>query len=260
VIIVSCCNVDGGLFMVDENTLEVEQFESMEAKGLAVEGNFLYVAGHHDLRLYWHQGKGQWHQIAEHRAHRNWHGIATDDGLVYSVNHHSDAALAFDKLLQPVESVTIPLGDRGGRAYANDICFFGGYLYYCLNGMGAVYKWRPQEKQRLFSGLNEPHSLQITESPNGRQIYTCSSAEGKVLRYTYPTVRHVEQLDTVLSVAEYTRGLCLDGQYLWMGLSKYRRQVPPKKLRCGVIRKDLETGEAKFIALPSSEVYDIVKM
>lgn len=252
-ILVSCCNEAGGIFTIDEQTFEVNKIIDEEARGIVFENGFMFVSTHNGLRLYQQNGgPDQWRLITRYDAKENWHGITIEDTIVYCAVSKQHTILCFDKLLNPYfpERYDLP------RAYPNDLCFFKGDLYYCLPRLGKIMRWK--QEVPLLRDLQMPHSLAITSE----YIYTCNSAIGQVLRLRRDkecTKYADSEFEVLLKVPEYTRGIYLDNNYVWMGLSRHRRSDKPK-YRCGVVRKNLATGHEDFIALPADEVYDITKM
>lgn len=242
-ILVSCCNDNGGVFSIDEETLQVERVHDEESRGMAVDGDFFYVATHHALRLYWKK-----ELIAQHIVKYNWHGLTIKNGIVYAVDARRDQIQCFDRLLNPIEPPTVEL--FGSRGRVNDVYVFNGEFYYCCfqkkaPGTGAVFRLPSPEP--VIHGLHDPHTPIVTED----HIYITNSAAGEVRRYSNG------HFDVILKVREYTRGLYFDDQYMWAGLSK-RRRADDQAWRCGVIRQDI-SGVQDFIELPANEVYAIVK-
>jgi len=251
-ILVSCCNEDGAIFGIDENTFEVRKLVDQEARGLAVDNGYVFAANKRGLNLYQPTPSGEWQALITHNSDENWHGVAIRDAVLYSCVSRQNTIMLFDKLLKRIDPIKYDLP----AGYPNDICFFQGDLYYCLPQKGAIMRWPHQEP--IMRGLEMPHSLAITFD----YIYTCNSANGLVIRFNrcLESCHYAEgKFEIMLQVPEYTRGLHVDDNYLWMGLSRHRR-TDKSQFRCGVIRKNLTSGFEDYIPLPANEVYDIAKM
>jgi len=113
----------------------------------------------------------------------------------------------------------------------------------------------------VASGLAMPHSPRVRDG----RLLVLDSGRGRLVSVD----RATGQLETIVELPGYTRGLALAGQFAFVGLSKIRERstfggVPiaesGQPLRCAVVAVDLHSGQAisRFEFLSGvEEIFDV---
>lgn len=142
------------------------------------------------------------------------------------------------------------LADWNGRLLVSMFGDFTTTREYKLHPRGAGLVRDLETGTTLVTGLSQPHSL----FPDGDTLLLANSAEHEIHRY---------DLDGTLAQSvrlnAYTRGICRDGDILYVGLSRSRNDPSSPIETAMIVALDAVTlEELGRIPLPVAEVYDIV--
>lgn len=247
-LIVSCCNYNGGIFTIDENTLEVKKVVNEEARGIAFSGNRLFACNFGALNVY-----DENFDLVEKRINVNdWHGLQVHENKIFVVSPKEDVVKVFDPKLNLINSIDLREG-KEGRNHINDLFFVNGYMYFSMfsqiaktdykNGNGCIKRFDYISTETVQIGLKEPHTPHVYEN----ELYCCNSQLGELIKGNQILFR----------TDSYTRGVLITDDYYYIGLSKYRHDKG--RGRCGILRRNRTGNEETFIPLPADEVYTIVR-
>jgi hypothetical protein len=260
----------GGIYELDEETLEHSRKVKHDARGLAIIGDTVYAisgAGNNTAGQGLHAyDMATWKQIGHKHIERDWHGLWAHDGLLWAVAANADEIAVFDpQSLEMLREWKVGPG-ADNRCHINDLCIYGGKIYltafrphqtkehYTNTRLGAVrYIDVPTDLQdrlpmfaewpEIVGGLQMPH----TPWHNG-SLYYCDSKPGFVVRHG--------DIPRVWVTPGFTRGLAVDGETLWVGCS--RSDHGPHQ--CGVCR--IRGDKQVFIPLggDAHHVYSVIKV
>ncbi len=265
-LLVSCCNKDGGIFAVDESTLSVTRLLREETRGIDVRGDLVYSAGRSSIRIHelvaTNLGPGL--REVERRISENdgRHGVRVYDKRVYIADAIGDAIeVVNDEDLEYRDSISIREDDRPGRCHTNDLFFEpdGSFVFTSFSdkpsvgyhdGNGCVKRYSNGGTiEVLKSNYLRPHSPVFKDGV----LYFCDSGNERVVCGDYWQVK--------LPAAGFIRGLLITDKWIYVGMSKNRSIE--NSATCGVFRVDRNIHSSLipsvFIPLPADEVYGIAE-
>jgi len=247
-IIVSCCNRDGGIFTIDEDNLKVKKVITRETRGVDIDGDILYACSSDGLQVY---DEG-FNLINKLHIPNDWHGLRIYNNKICALVANKDTLFMFLKDMTPKGSVSMRYGDsKEGRNHINDLFFYGGSSFFSMfsaearpnytKGDGCI-KNDTGSSKTVISGLVQPHTPYVYEG----ELYYCNSAKGTVEK----------EGEVLFSTGSYPRGIEITKKYMWVGCSENKHDHT--KGECGIVRLSRE-GDSVFIPLPAHEVYGIVR-
>ena len=253
---------DGGLFYYDGG--ECIRLSELSTTGLFVDESHLvcgYQADGGNKILFVKDNDAKVRSLSESSI--DVHDILIEDGDMYIVATETNEVVRLDESLAVKERWVLP-GEVDAK-HINSLTFYQGKLIASMfgefedhrgykgttKGAGLVIDVRTGEV--LIRGLSQPHSLTIADNNN---LLLCSSEEMELHEY-----KDFELLRK-LSLPAYTRGVCLIGDKLYVGLSQSRNI--DKELystrTCGIAVVDsLAFTLEEIIEVPLLEIYDIKK-
>ncbi|MET1079703.1 MAG: glycosyltransferase [Pseudomonas sp.] len=256
-LLVSCPN-EGGIFLVQAG--QVAQLDAYSATGLNFSAGIL-VSGRQPSTVLIH---GQTTvQIDESAAaFHDVHDVLIFDQHLYVVATSGNEIIQFS--LDGVEQRRwIFPGDEDSR-HVNCLALWNGALVFSAFGdfdehrgykghtQGAGYVQELYSGQRLISGLSQPHSL----TPLGDNLLLADSENLRLCEYS-PSGELVRSK----ALGGYTRGLCISGSRLYVGLSRSRniaeQDMPTAVLLC----LDLDSwDEIGRLPIASHEIYGVQRL
>lgn len=262
-LLITCCNENGALYKL---SLE-------DDKGLVktlIKGDFRGIAKHEEHyitvshnRVYLLDDKFQ--LIKHHKSDgADYHGVAVYGNKAFIVETGNNA-IGIYKIPSLARTGEITFGTHGRDFnHINDLFIVQDTIYLSMfssktqwreapqySGLILEYSLEKNKVQKRFTKLNQPHSVTVHKE----NLYYCSSLDFEIRK----------NRKTIFQSFGYLRGLCLEGEMMFIGQSKSRAHM--KKVRqdyhnlsydCGVYVFDLNKKVSRFIHLPSSEVYAIL--
>lgn len=253
---------DGGLLYYDDG--KCIKLSELSTTGLFVDENQLvcgYQADGGNKILFVKDNDAKVRCLSE--TFIDVHDILIEAGDMYIVATETNEVIRLDENLDVKERWVLP-GEVDSR-HINSLAFYQGMLIASMFGefedhrgykgvtKGAGLVMDIRTGKVLIHGLSQPHSLTITDNNN---LILCNSEEMELREY-----KGFEFLRK-LSLPAYTRGICLAGDKLYVGLSQSRNI--DKKLystrSCGIAVVDrLGLTLEEIIEVPLLEIYDIKK-
>ena len=249
-IIVSCCDQEGGIFTIDENTLAVQKVVDTETRGIDIDKGELFACNKGGLQVY----DLDFNLLRSTSKPNDWHGLRVIDNAVNAVSATEDTLYIFSKDLTLEGKATLREGTGQGRNHINDLFYANGALYYSMfsDMVKESYKLGPGCIKKTNNGagpvitsLQEPHTVYIYES----ELYYCNSAKGTFHK----------GVETIIDTDSYTRGIEITDSHYWVGCSKDRHNRGNNG-PCGVIRCNRKNRlDTVFIPLPAQNVYGLAR-
>lgn len=190
------------------------------------------------------------------------HDLLPTEGGWYAVATAANAVLRVD-----LQGRVVQRWDFGGdpdAMHLNSVCLhegrllvsafgrFTGHREYKGRSLGSGLVIDVESGETVFEGLSQPHSLVSTEEG----LYYCNSESNELVR------RDRAGGETRVRFAGYTRGLCVDGQNVYAGLSRSRNLSGEQSIDrfdsavVAVLRRD-DLSVVGYAPLPWNEIYDI---
>ncbi len=264
-LIVSCCNEQGGIFAIDEQTFEVSRIYNAETRGIDIDKGVLYSAGRDSVRAHWIVVDENGPKLVEiKRAISDGdgrHGVKARNGRLYVVDAITDmVGVAGINGEDYYNNINLRNGNSpNGRCHVNDLFFVDdeSFIYTSFsdeqttsyhNGNGCVKKYSPGKPiETLKTNCLRPHTPIIKDG----DLYYCDSGNDCVV------CGDSEKLS--LPAPGFIRGLHVTDEWIYAGLSKERHIEG--SANCGVYRVDRsDHSRMIFIPLPSGEVYGICRL
>lgn len=255
---------EGGLVCLVEG--EPVVISSISTTGICVDNDQLYIGYQDDggrFLLIYDGQKSRVQKLSDDRF--DIHDVFKINGELYLAATESNEVVCIDeKGFRIKERWGLP--GENDSAHLNSINYYQGRLIASLFGFfekHREYKGRSrgagkvidvQTGETLIDGLSQPHSLTVADQ---NTLFLCNSEEMELHEYNGWDLRRKVKLDG------YTRGICLAGDKIYVGLSISRNIEPSSfSIRKGSLvaldRETLEVVEMKEI--PLKEIYDIRKM
>lgn len=184
------------------------------------------------------------------------HCIYVENAIVHLVSSSEDAIHKFDLDLNPVGSDVFGLGGDN-RFHVNDVTRIGSKFFVSMFTDKADGKWNseaplglvktdtqisPSSMTWVISGLVKPHSPVLFKD----DLWVADSGRGAV--WCNSTKVFQEQ-------GAWTRGLCMDGDYIHVGVSSEDRSSAAK-----VVTLTRSGDIVREVVLPLTYIYEIQKL
>lgn len=258
-LLVTCCNGDGGLYIVDRGVYEkVPGID--EVRGIAHCDKHFYIV-EKQARVISKLDRNLRRVRSRLFAERGGgHSVIIDNGTIYAVDSVKSKIFYFDLNLEKKGELEFPFKGIHGH-HVNDIFIKDGLMYMTMfdtkpvavddgrkaehfNHLGVVTARTlndPGIGDVVFDGLTQPHSVRV----DGSNIYYCNSRYGMVMK----------NKEILMRLGAFARGLAHEASWVGLSNSIFHSDQNLFNPRCGIIS---HTGE--FIALPSNEVYAILEI
>jgi len=262
--LVSCCNKNPGVFVVDFDDLSQRKLLDIEARGIAFHDNGVFIGQKHELGFYWFDGQ----KLVENQVWKfqNWdiHDIRIRDGLLF-VNRTGLNRIVRMELFENIPETVCLLSSKDSDAvHLNSLGFAdNGNLYgtaFTLN-KGKRERWRQVRREGFLfrvdkngepeialHGLDHPHSVR----PFKDEIWFCES-KTQTVQTVYGRL--------IWKFRGYVRGLHVTERFFYVGRSRSRIRGEDddiKSFPCCVVEHDMVTGKRRAIELGASEIFDVV--
>jgi hypothetical protein len=241
ILIVSCCNQNGGLLIVDTDGAEVKYINEMDCRG---------VVYYQQECIFFLTRKGLWRKPPGGDAKlisdicNDWHGLIAHDGRLWGVDPVSDTIVEWDVTGKFICRWHWKNENQAGsRFHTNDIAVDKGTLWQCCFAQGICRDGEPMG----WGAHRQPHSLAF--HPSHLTPYWCASNRGQVFHGN----RFVAEWPEA-----FTRGLLYTPDGLIVGLSAQRAGSGGTKAQLKHI--DFNGNELWTIDLPTNEVYAIARV
>ncbi len=267
-LLVTCPTENGGLLVVDPNTLDIRKVYSGNCRGIVRSKEHYYVAEEHEGILVLNDQFELVDQIKTSESH-NLHGIAIDEdnGLIYVNETKFDRLGIYDvETRTRVDEIVLTKGDPDtfDQHHINDINFYNDKLFVSMFSLNGVWKhgvWNDggiaivDKKNKciervVLSGLHQPHSVYIEENI----VYHCNSRECSVLMG-----------DKILCQFNgYVRGLTSWNKFFFVGQSRARRlsaftdRFTNISQDTGIHIWDSAEKTSIFIKIPTEQIFEIL--
>ena len=267
-LLVSCFEVDGGLYLVDINSGD---------KKFLLEGNLRGMQPHGDTIVVVDEHKGLIRldtdfieiQRCEMPDSVNMHGITfnPDENVFYVNETGRDRIGIYDaETLNRINEIN--LGRESNPAFEqhhiNDVLYENGRLFVSMFSRQGVWRkniWSDgclasvdikanKLDQILLGGLKQPHSI----LNDGGGMWICNSMDCSVW--------FGDQI--MCQTNGYVRGLAKHQHYLYIGQSTMRRldrfanRFNNISLDCGILVWNIDNKTSRFVSLPAKSVFDIL--
>ncbi len=254
-LLVSCCDGQGGLFLVDPDRGAVKRLLAGDYRGIALAGPRIFVGEVHgpvelDRALSPAGGAGIAPDV-------DMHGVFFRDGVLYLCTTGWNSVTLLDTAsLAPVGEVRLPGtgAERVDRNHISSVWVDDDALFLSVHTWPESAPDRPgavlaldRRGTRVLRGrsllnLNQPHSVVRF----GRDLFYLASGDGALHRNGEP----------VGYFRGYPRGLAVDVAHYYIGQSRVRHETE-KPQACGVIVVRRQDGKRRFIPVPAEEIFDI---
>jgi hypothetical protein len=248
----------GGLLSIQAG--ETRKLDSLDTTGLAIRGqrvvrgiqpSLVVVYGERSIDI---QGVNvQFDDI---------HDVLIDDDCFFLVSTIANTIIKLDSAGNVSKRWTFP-GEEDSW-HINSLTKWQGRLVFSAFGefqehrgykghsrqAGGVYDLETGRK--LIGGLSQPHSLTV----HGENLLLANSELQELAEYS-PGGEKLRSLD----IGGYTRGICVDGDNIFIGLSCSRNKPDTHLDDASLVALDRESwGEISRLRLPVREIYDVVKV
>ncbi len=260
ILLISCPNVDGGLFMVNGETCV--RLSNRATTGMSVSGNTLVIAYQDNDGKSIRVIKDGWtKEIGLGDSRLDFHDVFFWQGKTYVVATETNSVLLLNENYEQLDAWRLP--GENDALHLNSITLyedrllasvFGRFQYQREYKKGSIERGEVidiQTGETFIDGLSQPHSLTVMDD----LLYICNSEERQVRVY------HGSELLQQIDVPGYTRGLEISGENIYVGISLTRNESPHKRGvdTATIIVLDRETMQQKDkISLPCSEIYNIL--
>ncbi|HZX80945.1 MAG TPA: glycosyltransferase [Lysobacter sp.] len=180
-----------------------------------------------------------------------WLAVATMRNAIVRIDADGVVAPIHEFPGEPDAMHLNSLGRHEGRLLASAFGRFQTHREYKGRSRGAGLVLDVASGDAVFEDLSQPHSLVSHEG----SLYLCDSEASAVVRI------EADGRETRVTLPGYTRGLCVSGDYVYVGLSRSRNQSEralerfPSAVVATLRRSDLTM--LGHVALPWSEIYDV---
>lgn len=277
--LVSCCNVDGKLFLLEQrgDSVSVRVLHETPSTGLALSANEHQIFAAHpdgvqtfDCRL----------SLLPEEEYRmpgaDVHDLVCIDTSLIVVETSFNRVASYSAP-DSVEWSWAPSPGSGDRCHVNSLAFHDGTLYASMftpEGLGEPWRERldgaiveiPTGRsiggRVLRRGIQQPHSLAVV----GETLWLCESRRKRILRLD---LSRDSEFAMVVELPAYTRGLAITDDWIVVGQSRsdahfvrplLGKNETQSKGMCGVWFISLSSNERFFVDLPAMEVYDILEL
>ena len=287
-LLVSCCGEKGGLFTLDEDTLEIKQVSEIDYTGITFSPDGRLYGFSHSLKSICMYDLG-FNTLGSIQVENDFHGLLYSDGGFYAVDTYSDKVWRYEPTTL-VGSIVFDFSDSNilgikgkGLYHINDVAVKDGFIFFSMFGdtipteeerstkgrppkSGRVYVKDLQDTDKGFGKLfidkvTQPHTPIIMED---NTVYLCNSRESSIVkgRLNYVNKEPIfSSREEIVIDHGFTRGLYVKDNRLFIGISNSVVRTGTGKFDnvvCGVLILDLLTKEQQFVPLPANEVYGII--
>lgn len=248
---------DGGLFLVHAG--KAYKLDNLNTTGMYYASGVLSRGLQPDS--FWAAGAGA-AEISPAIAVRDVHDVLMHGDRHYLVGTTGNEIIELDRNGAELRRWALPgepdshhvncLGVWDGRIVFSAFGDFTETRGYKEKSAGAGYVQNLLTGERLISGLSQPHSL-VAE---GQNLLVANSEEMELREYS-----PAGALLRCKKLNGYTRGICVDGDFIYVGLSRSRNleelSIESAQL-VALNRKNWE--ELGSLSLPVNEIYSIVSL
>lgn len=263
--LVSCCNKNPGVFLVNFDEMKQTQLRSISARGIAFCDKGVFIAEKERIAFYWWDDERLIPSDSWDFPGWDVHDIRIRDGMLYVNNTGENRIMRMGLFEMIPEAVCMINKVRRDICHVNSLTFAdSGALY----GSAFTFDKRRRERWRdvrregfifrvradgatecLKTGVDHPHSVRCHD----RDLFYCESKTSTV---------HSLFERMIWSFKGYLRGLHVAERCFYVGRSRSRIKSDdgPRSLPCAVIEHDRVTGNRRSIELGASEIFDIVEV
>lgn len=280
-LLISACNLNGGLYVLDTITRELTTiFEYIDYKGITTNDNYIYAYTNDTKEIV--QFDKSFNEIKRIRFTKDAHGMIIYNDVLYVVDSFYDSIARFYSDLTYVDFLSYnPNVNIIDAQHMNDIFILDDLVYICMHNGTPIRNSDTHlsrksltdgcvkitnlntinnliEYKTLCDNLSQPHSPVIYNN----HFFVCDSRRGTVKRYPIINGEINKDEEKISIFKGFTRGLYVDDNYLYVGLSKSNIHNNEDFMElCGISICNLDTmEEIDFIHMPANEIYNIIKL
>lgn len=248
-LLVSCCNIRPGLYLVDEDLEGYEKLTDDESRGFVFWGGFLYIAcGASQKKI---RGirilDNTFKTLRVYPMNRDWHGLFLRRRTLYAVDRGNKSVWTFNWWLQDKKQLDLSLPPNS----LNDIYVRrdGEIILLAWNGFIRYKKSYNAPQETTLRPNLQTHSIIKAD----KRFWWCNSQEKTIVSFSneFSDEKKFATLDG------YTRGLLVEKDHVFCGLSRNRKQEGARH-HATVVKLNKSSKEVvKTLDLPSDEIYQI---
>jgi hypothetical protein len=247
----------GGLLFIHNG--QVFRLDDINTTGISLNGD-KFLRGFQPEGLIFYQGN-QTSEDSE-TSINDIHDVLIVDSSLYAVGTNANEVLQLDINAAPVRRWTFP-GDADAK-HINCLALWNQRIVFSAFGDFTdhrQYKGHTAQAgfvqdlhtgERLIEGLSQPHSL----VPLGDKLLLANSETRELREYDGSA-----KLLRSKTLDGYTRGICIQGNILYVGLSRSRNIDSSAIVNANLVALDLQSWEELGrIELPISEIYSVLNI
>ncbi|MFX3624585.1 MAG: DUF4915 domain-containing protein [Ectobacillus sp.] len=274
-LLVSCCNQNGGLYLINfqNRQYELKKVLHAECRGIAKYRNHFVAVSNKEGIFILDESLNIMKQKKQNED-LDLHGIAIDHNKAYIVETGTNSIGIYDlqNNIEKIDTIEFP-AENNDTYHINDIFLLHDTLYISMFSapprkhflpfvkpspdkapeQGAIIKYCLKTKKIIHichDKLFQPHSVQLHKD----DLYYCVSAKLQVKRNS----------EVIFNALGYTRGLALKNGTMFIGQSESRhierllQEHTNLLFDCGVYVHDIHTKLSSFIHIPAQEIYGLL--
>ncbi|MFZ3053061.1 MAG: DUF4915 domain-containing protein, partial [Sulfuricurvum sp.] len=256
-LLVSCPNTDGGLVQVIKG--KANRIDQSGTTGLRNFNNKLIRSiQHSDFAEFLVYDEDNSYVSIIHRELRDIHDLLVFDDLLYVVSTGTNEVVALDTSYKIKKCYKFD-GDGdawhlncleviNGRVCVSAFCNFKEHYRYKGKTLNSGFLIDVESEVVLIDKLSQPHSPKF----DGEYLYICDSEKKSLKKFDIKN-----NLVNEITFGSYTRAICIDGNNLYVGLSK-SRNIDDNSEEAQILVLDKNSFDILGkILIPCSEIYNI---
>ncbi|MDD3506735.1 MAG: DUF4915 domain-containing protein, partial [Sulfurimonas sp.] len=256
-LLVSCPNIDGGFVQIKKG--KSHKIDTSGTTGLCYFNNKLIRSIQHaDFAEFLVYNDDDSYISIIHRELRDIHDLLVFNDLLYVVSTGTNEVVALDASYKIQKRYKFDgEGDAwhlnclvliNDRVCVSAFCNFKEHYNYKGKTLNSGFLVDIESEMILIDKLSQPHSPKF----DGEHLYICDSEKKSLKKFDVKN-----NLINEITFGSYTRGICIDGNHLYVGLSK-SRNIDDNSEEAQILVLDKNSFDILGkILIPSSEIYNI---
>ena len=256
-LLVSCPNIDGGFVQIKKG--KSHKIDTSGTTGLCYFNNKLIRSIQNaDFAEFLVYNDDNSYISIIHRELRDIHDLLVFNDLLYVVSTGTNEVVALDASYKIQKRYKFDgEGDAwhlnclvliNDRVCVSAFCNFKEHYNYKGKTLNSGFLLDIESEMILIDKLSQPHSPKF----DGEHLYICDSEKKSLKKFDVKN-----NLINEISFGSYTRGICIDGNNLYVGLSK-SRNIDDNSEEAQILVLDKNSFDILGkILIPSSEIYNI---